>query len=288
MDGLLQPSRKNRPAPGAGLYGRLSRLNPFWFMAFYAAVLALFAFAFYGQPAHSFYAPYARFEPGAYADGMRVGDDITRALGRPRRYPYSEMGSSWIIDPLSIQVGEIVQSAPEQLEFDISFLAYESPAQGASHAQSFEKFRVIVTRRAALVMLSKRDEHYVHPVEVAGRGSVSTSPSLAELLRLPASVVATPALGPAIDLDRDGESDLNAFLVGLSGEPTTISGHLGRMFYLSATTITTTGFGDIVPLSGFARFLCGAEAVLGWLIAGLFLNAAAWRAAGQNDPPPSG
>ena len=66
------------------------------------------------------------------------------------------------------------------------------------------------------------------------------------------------------------------------------------MLYFSATTITTVGFGDILPLSATARALAGLEAIAGWLVAGLFLNAIAWRA-GQaaavgkepSDPPSS-
>jgi hypothetical protein len=104
------------------------------------------------------------------------------------------------------------------------------------------------------------------------------------LFRAPAVAgINADALGPAIDLDSKGQADLNAFLVGLSGEPSEISGFFWRMLYLSATTITTTGFGDIVPLSGIARFLCGAEAVIGWLLAGLFLNSAAWWAARHSN-----
>ena len=42
--------------------------------------------------------------------------------------------------------------------------------------------------------------------------------------------------------------------------------------YLSAVTITTLGFGDITPLNDVAALLVGAEAVLGVVTAGLFLN----------------
>ena len=50
------------------------------------------------------------------------------------------------------------------------------------------------------------------------------------------------------------------------------------MLYFSATTITTVGFGDIVPQSDGARLLVGLESIMGWVMAGLFLNALAWRA----------
>lgn len=44
-----------------------------------------------------------------------------------------------------------------------------------------------------------------------------------------------------------------------------------RMFHLSATTITTTGYGDIVPLTTVARLLTGSEALVGTLLLGLFI-----------------
>ena len=35
------------------------------------------------------------------------------------------------------------------------------------------------------------------------------------------------------------------------------------MFYFSLATLTTTGYGDIVPLNPFARSLAGLESVVG-------------------------
>ena len=52
-----------------------------------------------------------------------------------------------------------------------------------------------------------------------------------------------------------------------------------RMFYLSAVTITTLGYGDIVPISTRARTLVAAEAILGILLIGLYLGSVGGRAA---------
>jgi hypothetical protein len=38
-----------------------------------------------------------------------------------------------------------------------------------------------------------------------------------------------------------------------------------ELFYLSFATLTTTGYGDIVPVHPLARSLCNAEAVIGQL-----------------------
>lgn len=58
-------------------------------------------------------------------------------------------------------------------------------------------------------------------------------------------------------------------------DPKEASGLWPRMCYFSAITITTLGFGDITPVSSWARLLVGSEAVSGVVLIGLFLNATA-------------
>ena len=57
------------------------------------------------------------------------------------------------------------------------------------------------------------------------------------------------------------------------GTDSTSSGRFVRMLYLSASTITTLGFGDIVPMTTPSRILVSVEAILGIVLIGLFLNA---------------
>jgi voltage-gated potassium channel Kch len=45
-----------------------------------------------------------------------------------------------------------------------------------------------------------------------------------------------------------------------------------RMLYFSAVTITTLGYGDIVPVTSTARGIVTIEIILGPLLFGLFLN----------------
>lgn len=48
-----------------------------------------------------------------------------------------------------------------------------------------------------------------------------------------------------------------------------------RMMYLSVVTITTVGYGDVLPLTTWTRTLVGSEAILGIILIGLFFNAVA-------------
>jgi hypothetical protein len=73
---------------------------------------------------------------------------------------------------------------------------------------------------------------------------------------------------------------LRALVEGVQGDPSRMPGGYGRMLYLSAITITTVGFGDVVPTTTWSRFLVGLEAVFGIVVAGLFVNAAMTRSSG--------
>ncbi len=74
----------------------------------------------------------------------------------------------------------------------------------------------------------------------------------------------------------DDETQRFAFLLdqynqSLNGK---ISGHneFLRMFYLSTVTITTLGYGDIVPITDTTRFLVALQSILGLLFMALFVD----------------
>jgi hypothetical protein len=48
--------------------------------------------------------------------------------------------------------------------------------------------------------------------------------------------------------------------------------------------LTTLGLGDIVPMTASSRFCVALEAISGITLAGLFLNALAFRASGAARP----
>jgi hypothetical protein len=84
---------------------------------------------------------------------------------------------------------------------------------------------------------------------------------------------------PSLALEPERDGRLQRYLLGYRGDAAAFSGHLGRMIYLSAVVITTLGLGDILPLTSLARLLVAFEAVSGIVLAGLVLNAVAYRAA---------
>ena len=77
---------------------------------------------------------------------------------------------------------------------------------------------------------------------------------------------------PTVLLNNCFESELAKFLVESSGFTSSASDNCLRMLYLSAVTITTVGYGDIVPITPQARALVMLEAIVGAILIGLFLN----------------
>jgi Ion channel len=68
---------------------------------------------------------------------------------------------------------------------------------------------------------------------------------------------------------------IDNFRDALDGFPQKSTGDFERMFYLSAVTITTLGYGDIVPITPITRILIWIEATSGVFIVGLFFNSLA-------------
>lgn len=71
-------------------------------------------------------------------------------------------------------------------------------------------------------------------------------------------------------IDRNLQHKINSLVYGLNGM--SFSKDFWNMFYLSAITITTLGFGDFVPITKTARLWVSSEAILGVILIGLFLN----------------
>ena len=82
---------------------------------------------------------------------------------------------------------------------------------------------------------------------------------------------------PALIIDNSLDKKLNEFAMTIYGFPNSFMDNYWRMFYFSSVTLTTLGFGDIVPVSNLARILISIEAILGVVIIGLFLNALSKR-----------
>lgn len=83
-----------------------------------------------------------------------------------------------------------------------------------------------------------------------------------------------PDINPAcIEVIERTERDLSTLTRLLSGQPAKDDRDFFRMLYFSIVTITTLGFGDLVPLTCLSRSVVMSEAFLGPVLLGFFLTA---------------
>lgn len=139
--------------------------------------------------------------------------------------------------------------------------------------------------------------YYLKKVEFDGESFVEFDPYTL-LSNPPAWVRATgkPPRIPFLPIAAPLQDRLGAYARGIDGFPASSSGTFGRMLYLSAVTVTTLGYGDILPISMTARALVACEAVGGIVLIGLYLaslssgieGSRGHQAAGPDpDPDPS-
>lgn len=93
--------------------------------------------------------------------------------------------------------------------------------------------------------------------------------------------------GPVLALPRDVQTDLQDLWHSNQGLAAGIAGQFGRFLYLSAVTITTLGYGDIVPIGTIARWLVAIESVLGIIVIGAFLGSL-YNSRHESRPEPTG
>lgn len=77
--------------------------------------------------------------------------------------------------------------------------------------------------------------------------------------------------------------EMRNFASGNKGFGSSVEGNFVRMLYLSSVTITTLGYGDIVPITTVSRILISIESILGIVLIGLFLNALSYERAAMEE-----
>ncbi len=264
------------------VYRHLSALNPFWFFGAYLLVFVGYGLIYDNVAAHEFYAPFARFEPGANSDKERLIDTLETSLRRSLQTRTSAqlVAGDWKVEPNSVQVDGVRSADGTDLQFQIrvSALGIKEFAGGRSYGWSID---VRIPDSPSMVVYGRDPVTYrIAEPDYSHGASVPITNDKKALYYLLFGWN-DPAHGPSIPglrLNADEERQLASYFRGMKGDASSISDHASRMIYLSAQTITTLGLGDIVPLTPRARILVASEALFGVLLVGLFLNAVAYRA----------
>lgn len=230
-----------------------------WFiLGLYFAVIVIFSFAYWSLPSNSFYAPYTKYEFGGQVDRHSVESAIINQMrsNAAQSSPPKSLHMTW---PPEIYIDGIRFDDDDMIILDVSVDVVDKISGALNHYKlqyRLEMFGSYDTGDETCRFVRLDDE-------------MPDSAAITRSLFKPTGACST---GPSLKLDGEAEKALRRFYAGVDGDPSAVSGWLGRCFYLSATSITTTGFGDIVPLTGIARLMTGLEAILGWIVAGVYIT----------------
>ncbi len=262
-----------RGARGAA-YGFLSRISPGTYLGIYVLLIPFFAAIYWIAPGQNFYAPYAKLEPSALADASKVAENIQRSLERSYRGQV-QPGEGWHVAGSDIGIDRVDADDTGALTFTVSFFATKLLKGEIVQSVGGPQLRVRISEQRIVTQLGQANICHLVSELSGGREASAFAFDFRMLFQAP-----DPALqAKVICWGGNEELAFEHLLSGWSGNPSELAGAGWRTLYFSAITITTVGFGDIVPLTGLARLLAGIEAVLGWILAGLFLNAIAVSAA---------
>jgi len=237
----------------------------------------VFAVIYFCLPAHSFYHQTSQFEQGVTEDQHKAEEAIEKSM-------LAEIGTRVSSHGWTFNAIQVRNLAPVPSSGDFKFLArlnleraYGSvPAKmGATRSVAAPSVEVTVQNdtSSATSMLTPDGRH-----EYVVIASVFEAPQVTANDLFPFNDV-TKRTSLWIPVADDVKLKIDAYLDDVHGFPHEYSwDHFGRMLYFSASTVTTAGFGDILPLTGLARFFTTAEAILGIVAIGLFLNSLAGEA----------
>jgi len=255
-----------------------ARVTPRTIAIAYFAALLVFAGIYYWMADTDFYHQSIKYEPNSVAHLNRLKDALNDVL-QMRRFASGPYGVTVSFTP----VRELTFPAKNTVTFTVGYYYYKQLATD-------EQWPALISHCGPS---EKEKNFYLHTMSnrmtmAASYGGQSITvhsetPQLSEcdlgvLRLLYRSIEKTPEGFQAMV---SVTPELNALLKAVSEEQLGYAprafgmDRFSRMFYFSVAAMTTTGFGDILPLTTSVRLLASAEALLGIVLAGLFLNAVA-------------
>ena len=263
---------------------RISAVHPFYYLAAYLVSIPLFA-ALYVQIPGGFYAPYAHLEKIAENDAEDARYALQEAILNDKRVFAAHSSDEISLTPISY-VAEIHAVTDSAISFNIQVEA-RAP-------EGFVNFPWPITlseEPAGFFIKTQSSNGSKVAIRVVTLNNANWPPSrITELQHAAFNKLfgssSSRLFGDSEFSDRGGmiqltdlqNAALDRLFAGLKGDALSVSGAYPRMLYFSAVTITTVGFGDIVPIMPISRAATAFEAIFGVILIGLVLNAVAYRA----------
>ena len=253
----------------------LAKVPSLAYGSLFLALIPLYA-AVYVAISGDFYHSTSQHEPGLHEDANKILREIRESIKQTfvRHYKSeSIIIDNWKLDFENVRVHSLKPEG-DQVTFALS-THFDTVSQPMTRVYVRPRI-TIPLKHFAVEFPADKDPIDIRQIKIED-SSIISIPNLAPP-PLKAFFPYAPwhidsSQAPAIfPITIDLGNRIYDFTRATSGFPKNVSGSYWRMLYLSAITITTLGYGDILPITPRARFFVALEAVSGMIVVGLFLN----------------
>lgn len=265
----------------------IGRVPSFAFATLYLTLIPTFASIYVSFDAE-FYQNSLRLEQALWSDIQQAENDLARDI---REQFVSEFGTGMSLynnNYISLQspwfmVHRLQIRLPEAADFKVTVPMFRFGGNAYVTSETITVTFFLDPTDARLIPTDDRAYVLADPVLRTYRPVDCSPDNICEALFRASPHLPSRAL--FLRVSSETQTSLHRCVDALGSLQPDTSSEFWRMFYFSAVTITTVGYGDIVPLTTRTRLLVAGEAILGVVIIGLFLNsvASAVRAAPPNS-----
>lgn len=258
---------------------------PSWkYVVCYIGVIFLFAIIYTFLP-NSFYHSTVQYESSLSMDENDILNDIKKNIIKSQKDYTDEkiqVNEKVYIDGNKTSIDSLKYEEKNEVSFEVDICTNEETNDDIALGAARRKFTFSLDNN--IKEFNKDSKSYIYyfilTPDVSSDNSDIFGYKDIELYKalFPAKLI-NGYDSPNILMTMDSESfnKINNLKNAKNGFPSGISNNFERMFYLSAVTITTVGYGDIVPITTIARTLISVEAISGAILVGLFLNSLSLR-----------
>jgi len=264
----------------------LSEVRPLWFLLLYLIAIPTFGLLYTFAAPHGFYAPHVPDEPEAISDKANLAAMLETALRRSFDHRAEQefvVGTQKLdLNSLrdSLRVDNIASTDGATLSFRVRLAADDIVDFEGERHLGWSIVATIPEHPTSAILGPNSVDVYRFPEVDFSKYASPFKEQNKKLFELAFSQrnYGFGIVAPAVTLDYQEDRQLRQYLQGVRGGSSAFGDSVWRLVYLSAIVITTLGPGDVVPTTWRARIFVVSEAIAGIVLAGLFLNALAYRA----------
>jgi len=250
----------------------LGQLPSLGYALVYLLLIPIFAIVYCLLPVNSFYHSTVQYESEMSSKSHFLRQALTRRMEENIKSA-SLASNGWVLDPSLIYVHSLT-AHDDVISFRLTFVVKKHVPTHDVELLFDPIVRFPSDSRFSEDALYDKDLLDFKFVSVEDLGNNSEGPNTDEILDalFPKNEPGITGNVHYVKLSPQLSLQIESTARGLKGFPTG-SENLIRMFYLSASTITTLGYGDITPITTLSRILVSVESIFGVVLVGLFLNA---------------